>query len=63
MKLVLPILVKDTLLALGELAKAWRSQCPVIGVTGSNGKTTIKEIIRVPIHQKKRVVQKRCTPR
>ncbi|HOY70670.1 MAG TPA: UDP-N-acetylmuramoyl-tripeptide--D-alanyl-D-alanine ligase [Methylotenera sp.] len=41
------ILVKDTLLALGEFAKAWRLQfnVPVIGVTGSNGKTTIKEMI------------------
>ena len=41
------ILVKDTLLALGELAKAWRSQfaLPVVAVTGSNGKTTIKEMI------------------
>lgn len=41
------ILVKDTLLALGELAQAWRTKfsCPVIAVTGSNGKTTIKEMI------------------
>ena len=41
------ILVKDTILALGELAKTWRCQfnVPVIGVTGSNGKTTIKEMI------------------
>lgn len=41
------ILVKDTLLALGALAQAWRSQfnVPVIAVTGSNGKTTIKEMI------------------
>lgn len=41
------ILVKDTLIALGDLARAWRSQfnAPVIAVTGSNGKTTIKEMI------------------
>jgi UDP-N-acetylmuramoyl-tripeptide--D-alanyl-D-alanine ligase len=41
------ILVKNARLALGELAKAWRAQfdLPVIGVTGSNGKTTVKEMI------------------
>ena len=40
------ILVSDTKLALGELAKAWRKQfsIPVIGITGSNGKTTVKEL-------------------
>lgn len=39
------ILVKDTLAALQMLAAAWRKQfdIPVIGVTGSNGKTIIKE--------------------
>jgi len=41
------ILVKDTRLALGMLARAWRRQFafPVIAVTGSNGKTTVKEMI------------------
>ena len=41
------ILVPDTLVALGQIAHFWRSQCalPVIGVTGSNGKTTVKEMI------------------
>lgn len=41
------ILVEDTRLALGELAAYWRSQftIPVIAVTGSNGKTTVKEMI------------------
>ncbi|HEY4108456.1 bifunctional UDP-N-acetylmuramoyl-tripeptide:D-alanyl-D-alanine ligase/alanine racemase [Puia sp.] len=39
------ILVKDTLLALQQLAAAHRRQfsLPVIGITGSNGKTIIKE--------------------
>jgi UDP-N-acetylmuramoyl-tripeptide--D-alanyl-D-alanine ligase len=39
--------VEDTRLALGRLAKAWRLRCParVIGITGSNGKTTLKEMI------------------
>ena len=41
------IRVKDTRLALGRLAREWRKSCsgPVIGVTGSNGKTTVKEMI------------------
>lgn len=39
--------VADTRLALADLARNWRSQhhVPVIGVTGSNGKTTVKELI------------------
>jgi len=39
--------VPDTRLALGALASFWRAQfsVPVIGVTGSNGKTTVKEMI------------------
>lgn len=43
----LPLLVvDDTRLALGTLAAAWRARfaMPVIGVTGSNGKTTVKEM-------------------
>ena len=43
----LPLLVvDDTRLALGTLAAAWRARfsLPVIGVTGSNGKTTVKEM-------------------
>lgn len=41
------LLVNDTRLALGELAKYWRGKfsAPVIGVTGSNGKTTTKEML------------------
>jgi UDP-N-acetylmuramoyl-tripeptide--D-alanyl-D-alanine ligase len=39
--------VADTHLALAELAGAWRKKAnaKVIGVTGSNGKTTVKEMI------------------
>jgi UDP-N-acetylmuramoyl-tripeptide--D-alanyl-D-alanine ligase len=39
------IVVDDTLAALGTLAASWRQQMPatVVGVTGSNGKTTLKE--------------------
>ena len=41
------IAVGDTRLALGHLAAAWRDQhsLTVVGVTGSNGKTTLKEMI------------------
>ncbi|AXS80837.1 UDP-N-acetylmuramoyl-tripeptide--D-alanyl-D-alanine ligase [Dechloromonas sp. HYN0024] len=41
------VLVDDTRLALGRFAAAWRAQfsLPVIAVTGSNGKTTTKEMI------------------
>jgi UDP-N-acetylmuramoyl-tripeptide--D-alanyl-D-alanine ligase len=39
--------VQDTRYALGELAAFWRGQfsIPLIGITGSNGKTTVKEMI------------------
>ncbi len=41
------IVVDDTLKALGALAACWRMQMPatVIGITGSNGKTTLKELL------------------
>lgn len=45
---ILPnITVADSRLALGSLAANWRAQMParVVGITGSNGKTTLKELI------------------
>ncbi len=41
------ILVQDTLSALTAMARSWREriEAPVIGLTGSNGKTTVKEMI------------------
>ena len=41
------LLVPDTRLALAALASAWRAQfsLPLIGVTGSNGKTTVTQMI------------------
>lgn len=41
------MVVPDTRAALGDMAHYWRHQfsMPVIGVTGSNGKTTVKEMI------------------
>jgi UDP-N-acetylmuramoyl-tripeptide--D-alanyl-D-alanine ligase len=41
------VAVPDSLRALGDLAAAWRRHfpLPVIGITGSNGKTTTKEML------------------
>ena len=46
------VLVKDTRLALGELAKYWRNQfklpwfkLSLVAITGSSGKTTVKEML------------------
>jgi UDP-N-acetylmuramoyl-tripeptide--D-alanyl-D-alanine ligase len=41
------ISVKDTHLALAELAGAWKSKSAIktVGITGSNGKTTVKEMV------------------
>lgn len=51
------LLVEDTLVALQELAHAYRKQIPVkvIGITGSNGKTTTKDIAAAVFSQKYRV--------
>lgn len=48
------ILVPDVLNTLQELAKQHRSQLqiPVIGLTGSNGKTTTKELINAVLSQR-----------
>ena len=50
----LPLLkVTDVLTALGTLAGHWRRECPakVIGITGSNGKTTVKEMVASILRQ------------
>lgn len=41
------LIVTDTLLALGRLAAWWRQKMParIIGITGSNGKTSVKEML------------------
>ena len=41
------ITVDDTRLALGRLASSWRQEmsASIVGITGSNGKTTLKELI------------------
>ena len=50
-------LVDDTLHALGALGRHWRSAWgkPVIGVTGSNGKTSTKELLRAALGARFRV--------
>ena len=53
------IKVDDTLLALGSLAQAYRKRCEktkVIGITGSNGKTTTKEILSSILDKKAKTV-------
>ncbi|MFI0397949.1 MAG: UDP-N-acetylmuramoyl-tripeptide--D-alanyl-D-alanine ligase [Thiolinea sp.] len=47
------IVVPDVRLALGQLAKYWRQQFkqPVLGLTGSNGKTTLKEMLTAILSQ------------
>lgn len=42
------IIVNDVVIALGKLAQTWRNQfalLPVVAITGSNGKTTLKAMI------------------
>jgi UDP-N-acetylmuramoyl-tripeptide--D-alanyl-D-alanine ligase len=41
------LVVNDTRLALGQLAAWWRTQMParLVAITGSNGKTTVKEML------------------
>ena len=53
------IKVTDTLLALGDLAHDWRKKfsIPVIGLTGSSGKTTTKEMIASIIGRKKNILK------
>ena len=50
----LPLLrVADTRLALGALAADWRRRfdIPVVAITGSNGKTTVKEMVAAILHR------------
>ena len=51
------IIVKDTVKALGELAKTWRRKikAKVIGITGSTGKTSTKDILATILSEKYKV--------
>ncbi|MEG1586224.1 MAG: bifunctional UDP-N-acetylmuramoyl-tripeptide:D-alanyl-D-alanine ligase/alanine racemase [Bacteroidales bacterium] len=53
------LLVKDSLRALQQLARHHRQRfdIPVIGITGSNGKTIVKEWLYQLLHQDKNVVR------
>ena len=48
------LLVEDTLLALQDLAREWRRELglPIIGITGTNGKTTTKELLATVLSTK-----------
>ena len=48
------LLVPNTLLALQELAREWRRELalPIIGITGTNGKTTTKELLATVLSTK-----------
>jgi UDP-N-acetylmuramoyl-tripeptide--D-alanyl-D-alanine ligase len=52
------LLVPDVLLALGQIASLWRQRLnpKVIGITGSNGKTTIKEMLASILRQEAEVL-------
>lgn len=52
------ILVSDTLFALGELARGYRNHFMVqtVGITGTNGKTTVKNLIASILKKKYRVL-------
>lgn len=47
------VIVPDTRRALGDLARAWRRKfaIPVVAITGSNGKTTTKEMVASILRQ------------
>jgi UDP-N-acetylmuramoyl-tripeptide--D-alanyl-D-alanine ligase len=47
------LVVPDSRIALGQLAAWWRSQfdIPLIAITGSNGKTTVKELLASVLRQ------------
>lgn len=53
------IKVANTLTALGDLAHEWRKRffIPVIGLTGSSGKTTTKEMMAAIIGRKKNILK------
>ena len=48
------LVVEDTLLALQDLARAWRRELglPIVGITGTNGKTTTKELLATVLSTK-----------
>jgi len=57
------IKVKDAVIALGDIARFYRNKfnIPVIAVTGSNGKTTAKEMVAQVLAQKYKVLKNEGT--
>lgn len=51
--------VNDTVEALGDIAAAWRKKCDIvcIGITGSNGKSTTKEMIAAGLASFRKVIK------
>ncbi len=51
------IRVPDTRIALGKLAAHWRAQfaIPLVAITGSNGKTTVKEMLSAILRQQTKI--------
>jgi len=52
------LVVDDVVVAFGQLAAYWcqQSRCRVVAVTGSNGKTTVKEMLAAILTQNHRVI-------
>lgn len=52
------VVVSDVTIAFGQIAAYWRQQCDVkvVAITGSNGKTTVKEMISVILAQNGKVL-------
>jgi UDP-N-acetylmuramoyl-tripeptide--D-alanyl-D-alanine ligase len=62
--LQIPVIgVRDTLRAFGDLASFWRGRysIPVVAITGSNGKTTTKEMIAAILSRSWRVLKNHGT--
>ena len=51
------VTVKDTKLALGDIARIWRKkiEAKIIGITGSSGKTTVKDMLAQLLSEKYKV--------
>jgi len=51
------VTVKDTKLALGDIARIWRKkiEAKIIGITGSSGKTTVKDMLAEMLSEKYRL--------